>query len=99
MRVSLGEFRRPDTIVSILSLMHGEVRSPHSIMDDSLSIVPLLEVVSLVFLVSGMDSGSEDHLSNEFSLLESLVNEQIVFLMHSSVTTLARSLENLESSS
>ncbi len=99
MRVSLGEFRRPDTIVSILGLMHGEVRSPHSIMDDSLSIVPLLEVVSLVFLVSGMDSGSEDHLSNEFSLLESLVNEQIVFLMHSSVTTLARSLENLESSS
>lgn len=99
MGVSLGKFGRPDTIVSILGLMHGEVRSPHSVLDDSLSVVPLLEVVALVFLMGGVNSWCEDHLADKFSLLESLVHKQIVLLMHSSVATLARSLEHLETSS
>lgn len=98
-RVSLWKFRWPDTIVGILGLMDSEIWSPHSVMNNSLSVVPLLEVITFVFLVSGVDSWSEDHLWHQFSLLETLINKQIVFLMHSSVTTLARSLENLETTS
>ena len=68
-------------------------------MDDSLSEVPLLEVVSSVLLVSGMDLRSKDHFVHELSLLETLINKEIILLMHGSMATLARSLEDLESSS
>ena len=69
--------------------MNSEIRSPHSVMNDSLSVVPFLEVISFVFLMSRMDSGGEDHLGHQFSLLETLVYEQIVLLMHGSMATLA----------
>jgi hypothetical protein len=95
----LGELRGPHTVVGILGLMNGEVGWPDSIMDLSLSEVPLLEVVSTVLLVSRMDFGGKDHLVHKFSLLESLVDQEIVLLMHSSVAALARSLEDLEPSS
>lgn len=68
--------------------MNSEVRSPHSIMDHSLSVVPLLEVITLVLLVSGMDPWSEDHLTHELSLFETLVNEQVIFLVHGSMASL-----------
>ena len=68
-------------------------------MDDSLSEVPLLEVVSSVLLVSGMDLRSKDHFVHELSLLETLIDKKIVLLMHGSVTSLAGSLEDLETSS
>jgi hypothetical protein len=58
-------------------------------MDDSLSEVPLLEVIASVLLVSGVDLGSEDHPVHQFSLLETLVDEEIVLLMHGSVAALA----------
>ena len=99
MRVGLGKFGRPHTIVGILSLVDSEIGSPHSIMNNSLSVIPLLEVVTSVLLVSRVDSWSEDHLAHKFSLLKTLVDQEIVLLMHSSVATLARSLENLESTS
>jgi hypothetical protein len=67
-------------------------------MNDSLSEVPLLEVVSSVFLMSWVDLRCEDHFAHQLSLFKSLVHKQIVLLMHSSVTTLARPLEDLESS-
>ena len=68
-------------------------------MDDSLSEVPLLEVVSSVLLVRGMDLRSKDHFVHEFSLLETLVDKEIVLLMHGSMAALAGSLEDLETSS
>lgn len=89
MSVSLRELRRPNTIVGVLGLMNSEIGWPDSIMDDSLSEVPLLEVVASVLLVSGMDLGSKDHSVHELSLLETLVDEEIIFLMHSSVAALA----------
>jgi|TARA_B110000503_G_scaffold131827_1_gene206973 hypothetical protein len=46
-----------------------------------------------------MNLGEIDHLLVELSLLETLVYEEIIFLMHSSMASLASSLENLESSS
>ncbi len=55
--VDLGELRRPDTVVGVLGLMDGEVRCPHSIMDHSLSVIPFLEEVTSILLMSGMDSG------------------------------------------
>lgn len=58
-------------------------------MNDSLSEVPLLEVVSSVFLMSWVDLRGEDHFAHQFSLFESLVHKQIILLMHSSVTSLA----------
>lgn len=68
-------------------------------MNNSLSVVPLLEVVSSVLLVSRVDSWSEDHLVHKLSLLETLVDEKIILLMHGSVATLARSLEDLKTTS
>ena len=79
--------------------MNSEVGRPDSIMDLTLSVVPLLEIVTSVLLMSGMDLRGEDHLVHEFSLLETLVYKEIILLMHGSVAALARSLENLESSS
>lgn len=90
---------RPHTLISTFGLMNSEIRGPDSIMNNSLSEVPFLEVVASVFLMSGMDSGSEDHLWDEFSLFESLVHEKIIFLMHGTMATLAWSLKHLEASS
>ena len=79
--------------------MDSEVWWPDSVMNDSLSVIPFLEVITSVLLVSGMDLGSEDHFVHKLSLLETLVNQEIVFLMHGTMATLARSLEDLESTS
>jgi hypothetical protein len=79
--------------------MYSEVWWPDSVMNDSLSVIPFLEVITSVLLVSGMDLGSEDHSVHELSLLETLVDQEIVFLMHGSVAALAGSLEDLETSS
>ena len=98
MGVCLGQLRRPHTVVGVLGLMNGEVWWPDSIMDLTLSEVPFLEVVTSVLLMSGMDLRSEHHPVHELSLLETFVDEQIVLLMHGTVATLARSLEDLESS-
>lgn len=99
MRLSLREIGRPDTQVGLLCLMDSHVWSPHSVMNDSLSEVPLLEEVTLIFLMTWMDLWKELHSIHELSLLETLLNKQIVFLVHSTVASLAGSLENLESSS
>ena len=47
----------------------------------------------------GVDFGKEDHLLHELSLGETLLNEEIVLLMHGAVATLARSGEDLETTS
>ena len=48
----LGEFWRPDTLIGVLSLMNGHVWWPDSVMDLSLAEIPLLEVITSVFLMS-----------------------------------------------
>jgi hypothetical protein len=78
--------------------MDGHVRRPDSVIDDTLSVVPLLEVITSVLLVSGVDLRKVNHLGHEFSLLETLVKEKIVLLMHCTVATLAGSGEDLEAS-
>ena len=79
--------------------MDGEVGWPNSVVDHSLAEVPLLVVVASVLLMGGMDLGREHHLVHELSLLETLVYKQIILLMHSTVATLAGTLENLETTS
>ena len=68
-------------------------------MDDSLSEVPFLEEVTSVLLMTWVDLWEKDHFLNKIRLLETLVHQKIVFLMHCSVTTLACSLPDLETSS
>jgi hypothetical protein len=68
-------------------------------MDNTLTVVPLLEVITSVFLMSRVDSWKVLHEGGHFSLLETLVHQKIVLLMHGSVASLARSAENLETSS
>ena len=79
--------------------MDGHVWRPHSIVNLSLSKVPFLEEITSVLLMSWMDLGKIDHLLHQISLVKTLVHKEIIFLMHSTVTSLASSLENLESSS
>lgn len=98
MGVSLRQLRGPHTVVGVLGLMDSEVGRPDSVMNNTLSVVPLLEVVTSVLLVGGMDLGREHHFVHQFSLLETLVDEEIILLMHSSMATLAGALENLETS-
>lgn len=68
-------------------------------MNNSLSVVPFLEEISLVLLMTRVDAGSVHHELHQFTLFETLLNEEIVFLMDSSMATLAHSLEDFESSS
>jgi len=68
-------------------------------MDDSLSVIPLLEEITPVFLMRGVNSGEELHGVRELHLSETLVNKEIVFLMHGSVASLAGSGEDLVSAS
>ena len=79
--------------------MDSHVWWPHSVVDNSLSIIPFLEEVTSVLLMSWVDLWEIDHLLDELGLFETLVNQKIVLLMHSSVATLACSLPNLETSS
>ena len=95
----LAEIWWPDTLVGLLRLMDSHVGWPDSVVDLALAEVPLLEVVTSVLLVSGMDLGEINHLVSELNLSETLVDEQIVLLMHSTVTALAGSAENFETSS
>ena len=68
-------------------------------MDLSLPIVPLLEVVTSVLLMGGMDLGEVDHPLLELHLGEALVDDKVVLLMHGSMASLAGSTEDLEASS
>jgi len=48
--------------------------------------------------MGGVDLGEEDHLLHELALSETLVDEQVVLLVNSTVAALAGSAENLEPS-
>jgi len=51
----LREIWRPDTHIGIFCLMDSHVGRPHSIGNNSLSVVPLLEVVTAIFLMTRVD--------------------------------------------
>ena len=68
-------------------------------MDNSLSIIPFLEEITSILLMTWMNLWEVDHLVGELSLFETLVHQKIVLLMDSSMATLAGSLENFETSS
>ena len=79
--------------------MHRHVWWPHSVVDNSLSVVPLLEEITSILLMAWMNLGEVDHLLVELSLLETLVDQKIVLLMHGAVAALAGTGEDLETSS
>lgn len=95
----LAEIWGPDTLVGLLCLMDSHVGWPDSVVDLALTEVPLLEVVRSILLVSWVDLGQVNHLASKLNLSETLVDEQIILLMHSAVATLAGSTENFETSS
>jgi len=95
----LGEFWGPHAQVGSLGLVDGLVWWPDSVMDNALTIIPLLEEVTAMLLMSGVDTGQELHGLVKLCLLETLVHKEIVFLMHGSVATLARTRKDLEASS
>jgi hypothetical protein len=49
--------------------------------------------------MSWVNLGQEDHLASEFNLLETFIDQEIVFLMHGTVATLTGSAEDFETSS
>lgn len=99
MGLSLGQIWGPETAISLLGLMHGEVWGPHSVMDDALPEVPFLEEIALVFLMGWVQPSGEHHLVYELSLPETLIDKIIVFSVDSTMTALAHSLPNLETTS
>ena len=91
MCTGLGELRWPHSHVRVLGLMDSHVWWPDSVMDLTLPEVPLLEEVTAVLLMGWVDLGQVDHLLLELHLGETLVDEQIVLLVHGTVATLASS--------
>ena len=88
---SLGQLWWPHTHVGVLGGVDGHVGWPDPVVDLTLAEVPLLEVVAAVLLVTRVDLRQVDHLAAEFDLRETLVDQQIVLLMHGAVAALARS--------
>ena len=95
----LGELGWPHTHVSSLGLMDSEIWWPDSVMDLSLAVIPFLEVISSVLLMTWMHLWKVHHELLELHLFETFVHEEIVFLMHGTVATGAGSAEYLEASS
>ena len=93
---SLGQIGRPHTHVGVLRLMDGHIWRPDSVMDLTLTEVPLLEEVTAVLLMSWVNLGKVDHCLLEFHLRETLVHEEIVLLVNSTVAALASTGEDLE---
>ena len=79
--------------------MLGHVWSPHSIVNNSLSEVPLLEEITSVFLMTWMHLWEVLHLCHKISLFETLVDQKIILCLVGTMATLACSLEHLETSS
>jgi len=96
---SFGQLRGPYTHVGVLRLMDSHIGRPDSVMDLPLSEVPFLEEVTSVLLMRGMHLREVLHGLLELHLSETLADEKIVFLVHGTVATLARSGEDLESAS
>lgn len=71
---SLGKLWWPNTLVCIFSLMNSHVWWPNSVMDLTLSEVPLLEVVRAVLLMTWVNLREIDHLASEFNLGETFVD-------------------------
>lgn len=71
----LGELRWPGSVIRVLCLVDGHVGSPHSIVNHSLSVVPFLEEITFVLLMSRVDPWSVNHFVHKFSLFETLVNK------------------------
>jgi hypothetical protein len=96
---SLGQIWWPHTLVGVLGLMDSHVGWPDSVIDLSLTEVPLLEVVRAVLLMTWVHLWQVDHLGSQLNLSETFVDEQIVLLVHSAVAALASTGEHLETSS
>ena len=95
--LDLGEISWPNTSVSILSLILGEIWWVDVIGDDSISLIPFLEVVLLEMLMSRVDSEIAHHLC-KLELLVCLIKEIIVLLVDHTMTVATISSEHLESS-
>lgn len=90
MSARLRQLGWPHAHVGVLGLVDREIRWPDSVMDLALAVVPLLEEVASVLLVSRVHLGQVDHLRFQLHLREALAHEQIVLLVHCAVATLAR---------
>jgi len=75
MGTSLGQLRGPHAHVRVLGLMDGEIWRPNSVMDLTLSVVPLLEEVTSVLLMGRVNLGEVNHLLLELSLGETLLHK------------------------
>lgn len=64
----LGQLWWPDTLVSVLGLMDSHVGWPDSVVNLTLSVVPFLEVVRTVLLMTRVDLGENDHLLDQLLL-------------------------------
>ena len=96
MGTCLRQLGRPHAHVGVLGLMDSHVWWPDSVMDLTLAVIPFLEEVTTVLLMGWVHLGQVDHLLLELHLGETLVNEQVVFLVHGTVATLASTGEDLE---
>ncbi len=99
MSARLGQLGRPHAHVGVLGLMHSHIGWPDSIMDLTLAVIPLLEEVTAVLLMSWVHLWQVDHLFLQLHLGETLIDEEIVLLVHGAVAALTGTGEDLETTS
>ena len=92
----LGEIYGPDTAVGIFCLILGEVGGVDMIVDEAITLIPLLIVILLEMVVSGMDSEVLSNPGGQFQLFVCLVKKQIVLFTHHTVAVCAVACEDLE---
>lgn len=71
---SFSQIRWPNSLVSIFSLMDSHVWWPDSVMDLTLTVIPFLEVITSVLLMSWVNFREENHSLCKLLLSKTFVN-------------------------
>jgi len=93
-----GEIRGPYASICVLGLLLGVVGGVNAVVDESVTVLPLLVVVLFEVVVGRVDA-EQAYNACKFQLGVSLVKNQVVFLVNHTVAISAVFSEDLESSS
>lgn len=93
----LGEIGWPHTTISVLGLILREVGGVNSIVDVSITFVPLLVVVLLEVMVRWVNREGPSYQGCQLQLTVSLIEQDVVLLVHDTVTVTTIPSEHDES--
>ena len=95
-KTDFSEVSWPDSTVGVLGLILGVVGGIDVVVDESISVIPLLIVILFEVMVSRVDGEVLTNPCGQFKLFVHFIQEQVVFFADHSVAVGAVSGENLE---